>query len=174
MFCLKLVSVAYRGMRRRCLDFEMASVRRKNSDDNSKPGSSASQTDEENVANEKKLLPAKRNANSQRCILPGIGLHLNALAAFKDNKGIQNENFSSAKITLPSSSSSLLEHQHLSLVPVSSERQLDPSDNGIQPAEDCSQAAAYMAGEDFNPNSPKKKRQVQLITHVYARLIPSC
>ncbi|KAJ1384364.1 Tesmin/TSO1-like CXC domain [Sesbania bispinosa] len=127
----KLVSITHRGIRRRCLDFEMASVRRKNSDDNSNTGSSTPQPEVRNAANEKQLLPAKRNGNSQ---------------------------------SLPSSTTSLQlstsqEHQHLALVSVSSERELDPSENGVQPGEDCSQASAYMAGEDFNPNSPKKKRR---------------
>ncbi|XP_004511373.1 protein tesmin/TSO1-like CXC 2 [Cicer arietinum] len=162
----KLVSVTHRGIRRRCLDFEMASVRRKNSDDNSKTGSSTTQSEVSNAANEKQLLPTKRNADSQRCILPGIGLHLNALATLKDHKGLQNEKLTSGRQLSLSNSTSLLlstchEHQHLSVlsVSISSERELDPSDNGVQPTEDCSQASAYMAGEDFNQNSPKKKRR---------------
>ncbi|KAK7308040.1 hypothetical protein VNO77_41631 [Canavalia gladiata] len=160
----ELVSVTHRAIRRRCLDFEMASVRRKNSDDNSNTDSSTSQSDERNVADEKQLLPTKRNGNLQRGILPGIGLHLNALAALKDCKGIQNEKLSSGRqLSLPGSTSLQIctsqEHQHLALVPVSSERELDPPDNGVQPAEDCPQPLAYMTAEDFNPNSPKKKRR---------------
>lgn len=165
LFVFQLVSVTHRGIRRRCLDFEMASVRRKNSDDNSKTGSSTTQSEVSNAANEKQLLPTKRNADSQRCILPGIGLHLNALATLKDHKGLQNEKLTSGRQLSLSNSTSLLlstchEHQHLSVlsVSISSERELDPSDNGVQPTEDCSQASAYMAGEDFNQNSPKKKR----------------
>ncbi|WJX60033.1 hypothetical protein P8452_45287 [Trifolium repens] len=162
----KLVSVTHRGIRRRCLDFEMASVRKKISDNNSNAGSSTTQSEVRNAADEKQLLPAKRNANSQRCILPGIGLHLNALATVKDHKGKQNENATSERqLSLANSTSLLLsacqDHQHLSVlsVSVSSERELDPSDNGVHPAEDCPQALAYMAAEDFNPNSPKKKRR---------------
>ncbi|KAG5061653.1 hypothetical protein JHK87_002682 [Glycine soja] len=162
----QLVSATHRTIRRRCLDFEMANVQRKNSDENSNTGSSTSESDERNVANEKQLLPAKRNGDLQRGILQGIGLHLNALAALKEYKGIQIEKLSSGRqLSLPSSTSLQIstsqEHQNLSLVPVSSERELDPSDNGVQPAEDCSQPSAYMAGEDFNQNSPKKKRQVK-------------
>ena len=144
-------------------------MRRKNSDDNSNTGSSTSQSDERSIANEKQLLPAKRNSNSQRCILPGIGLHLNALASLKTYKGIRNENLSSGRqLSLPSSTSSLQlptshENHQLSVLPVSSERELDPSENGVHPAEDCSQASGSIAGEDFNQNSPKKKRQVQLL-----------
>ncbi|RDY12714.1 Protein tesmin/TSO1-like CXC 2, partial [Mucuna pruriens] len=162
----QLVSVTHRAIRRRCLDFEMVNVQRKNFEDNSNTGSSTSVSDEKNVANEKQLLPTKRNGNLQRGILPGIGLHLNALAALKDYRGIQIEKLSSGRqLSLPSSTSLHIstsqEHQHLSLVPVSSERELDSSDDGVQPAEDCSLPSAYMAGEDFNQNSPRKKRQVQ-------------
>jgi hypothetical protein len=148
----------------------MASVRKKISDNNSNAGSSTTQSEVRNAADEKQLLPAKRNANSQRCILPGIGLHLNALATVKDHKGKQNENATSERqLSLANSTSLLLsacqDHQHLSVlsVSVSSERELDPSDNGVHPAEDCPQALAYMAAEDFNPNSPKKKRQMKLL-----------
>ncbi|KAK7405919.1 hypothetical protein VNO78_07531 [Psophocarpus tetragonolobus] len=160
----QLVYVTHRTIRRRCLDFEMANVQRKNSGDNSTAGSGTSESDERNVANEKQLLPAKRNGNLQRGILPGIGLHLNAIAALKEYKGIQNEKLSSGRqLSLPSSTSLQLstsqENHNLSLVPVSSERELDPSGNGVQPAEDCSQLSAYMAGEDFNQNSPRKKRR---------------
>jgi len=167
-FWFQLVSVTHRAIRRRCLDFEMANVQRKNSEDNSNAGSSTSESDERNVANEKQLLPAKLNGNFQRGILQGIGLHLNALAALKEYKGIQIENLSSGRqLSLPNSTSLQIstsqEHQHLSLVPVSSERELDSSENGLQPAEDCSQPSVYMAGEDFNKNSPRKKKQVQFL-----------
>ncbi|XP_027915005.1 protein tesmin/TSO1-like CXC 2 [Vigna unguiculata] len=160
----QLVSVTHRAIRRRCLDFEMANVQKKNSDDNSNAGSSTSESDERNVANEKQLLPAKLNGNFQRGILQGIGLHLNALAALKEYKGIQIENLSSGRqLSLPNSTSLQIsttqEQQHLSMVPVSSERELDSSDNGVQPTEDCSQPSVYMTGEDFNRNSPRKKKR---------------
>ncbi|KAI5440295.1 hypothetical protein KIW84_025572 [Lathyrus oleraceus] len=161
----QLVSVTHRGIRRRCLDFEMAGVR-KNSDDNSNTGSSTTQSEVRNSADEKQLLPAKRSANSQKCILPGIGLHLNALAPLKDGTGIQNRNLTSGRqLSLTNSTSLLLsacqEHQHLSIVSVSvsSERELDLSGNEVQPAEDSSLVPAYMADEDFNLNSPKKKKR---------------
>ncbi|CAI8595457.1 unnamed protein product [Vicia faba] len=83
-----LVFITHRGIRRRCLDFEMVGVR-KNSDDNSNTGSSTVQSEARNVSDDKQLLPAKRNANSQKGILPGIGLHLNALAPLKDDTGIK-------------------------------------------------------------------------------------
>ncbi|XP_028797473.1 protein tesmin/TSO1-like CXC 2 isoform X1 [Neltuma alba] len=159
----QLVSITRHGIRRRCLDFEMVGGRRKNSNDGSNNSSSSTlQSDERNVANDKQLLPAKRNGNSQKCILPGIGLHLNALASIKDFKSLKVENTSSGRqLSLPSPAlqqSSSQEHS-LALVPLSTEGDSDLPDNGIQPAEDCSQPSGYAIDEDFNQNSPKKKRR---------------
>ena len=68
MFWFQLVSVTHRTIRRRCLDFEMANVQRKNSDENSNTGSSTSESNEKNVYNEKQFLLAKRNEDLQRGI----------------------------------------------------------------------------------------------------------
>ncbi|XP_020210103.1 protein tesmin/TSO1-like CXC 3 isoform X2 [Cajanus cajan] len=159
----KLVYVTHRGIRRRCLDFEMASVQRKNSDDNSNTNSSTVKSDVRNVGNEKQLLPTKHSGDSRRCVLPGIGLHLNALATFNDCKNIKIENLSSGRQPNLSSSSSLQlsasqEHQ-LSLVAMSVEGDLEPSENEVQPGEDCAQSLVHVEGEDIQQNSPKKKRR---------------
>ncbi|CAL0314565.1 unnamed protein product [Lupinus luteus] len=160
--CVKLVYVTQRGLRRRCLDFEMASVLGKNSDDNSNTDSTASQSGRVRIANEKRLVPTKRSSDSRKCILPGIGLHLNALATLKDHNGTKNEELSSGRqLSLLCSTSSLQistsqdhHHHHLALVAVSSERELDLPNNGVHPAGDCSQAHEYL-----NQNSPKRKRR---------------
>ncbi|KAG5075097.1 hypothetical protein JHK84_056328 [Glycine max] len=164
----KLVYVTHRGIRRRCLDFEMASVQRRNPADNSNTNSSTAKSEERNVSNEKQLLPTKHSGDSRRCVLPGIGLHLNALASLKDCKNIKIDTLSSGRQpNLPSSPSSVQlspsqEHQ-LSLVPASVERDLEPLENEVQPGEDCTQSLVLvqMAGEDFQQNSPKKKRQLE-------------
>ena len=160
--CVQHIYVIHRGIRRRCLDFEMANVRRNNSDDNPNTSSSIAKSDE-NIGNEKQMLATKHSGDSRRCFLPGIGLHLNALATLKDHGGLKNEMLSSGREpNLPSSTSSLLpstsQEYHLLLVPASSERDMDPSENEVQPVEDCSQSSAHIAGEDFHQNSPKKKR----------------
>ncbi|MED6193366.1 hypothetical protein PIB30_018709 [Stylosanthes scabra] len=143
------VYVIHRGIRRRCLDFEMASVRRNNSDGNSNASSSAAKSDERNTG-----------GDSRRCFLPGIGLHLNALATLKEHGGMKNEkSFSGRQANFPSTASSLLpQEHHLLLGPAPSERDLELPENEIQPVEDCSQSS-HMASEDFNQNSPKKKRR---------------
>ncbi|KAJ7954851.1 protein tesmin/TSO1-like CXC 2 [Quillaja saponaria] len=152
-------SILHRGMRRRCLDFELAGHRSKNPADGSSSTSCISQSDKKIANNDRR--------ESQRCILLGIGLHLNAVATTsKDYKNIQQETLSSGKqLCLPSSSSSLhppatnQEHQHLLSISASSERDMDPAQDGLQLAEDGSQASAYLVSEEFNQNSPKKKRR---------------
>lgn len=157
--------MTHRGIRRRCLDFEMASVQRKNLDGKSNTNSSTEKSDEMDVSKGKQLVPIKHSGDSRKCVLPGIGLHLNALASLNDCKNIKIETLISGRQTnLPSSSSSLQlsasqDHQ-LSLVPISVEKDLEPSENEVQPGEDCTQPLVHMAGEDLQQNSPKKKRQV--------------
>ncbi|XVF38270.1 hypothetical protein REPUB_Repub20aG0086000 [Reevesia pubescens] len=149
-FSLKPGSNLHRGFRRRCLDFEMLAARRKNLDDGS---------------NTNQLVPSKP---SSRCIVPGIGLHLNALAiTSRDSKNTKHETLSSGtqKLSFPSSTISILpptasqEAVHESLTSASTERETDPVENGVELAEEASQASAYLVNEEFNQNSPKKKRR---------------
>ncbi|XVE81656.1 hypothetical protein DITRI_Ditri15bG0082600 [Diplodiscus trichospermus] len=157
-FSFKLGSNLHHGFRRRCLDFEMLAARRKNLDDGSNSSSSV----------DNQLVPSKPGNDSSRRILPGIGLHLNALAiTSRDSKNIKHETLSSGteKLSFPSSATSILppaagqEAVHESLTLASTERETDPVENGVLLAEDASQASAYLANEEFNQNSPKKKRR---------------
>lgn len=161
----------HRGIRRRCLDFEMAGARRKNIDDVSNCSSSISQSDEKITTNDEQLVSIKPGSDYSRRILPGIGLHLNALAATsKDYKIIKNEMFSARQLSLPNSTASIHSptasqeplHNHKSLIPASSERDTDATDNAVQLLEDASQEPTF--SEEYNQNSPKKKRHVLLMT----------
>lgn len=163
--CLQPVSNLYRGMRRRCLDFEAAVSRRKNLEDGSKSGSVSTHPEEKMASMDKQLVPYKSGGVTTRCILTGIGLHLNALATTsKDGTNLNHEKFSSERqLSLPNSSASchstpISADPLLTLVPT--ERDMDPSENGVQNEEDSAIASAYVLAEDFNQNSPKKKRQV--------------
>ncbi|KAL6279555.1 hypothetical protein ACE6H2_016436 [Prunus campanulata] len=49
---------------------------------------------------------------------------------------------------------------HESFSSASSERDMDVAENGVQLAHDASQEPAFLANEEFNQNSPKKKRHV--------------
>ncbi|XP_061365667.1 CRC domain-containing protein TSO1-like, partial [Gastrolobium bilobum] len=120
-----------------CIDFEVASEQsNKNTDENS---NTTSQSVEKNVTNENHLLlPTNCNGNSQSFTLPEISSHLNTLPSLKNYKGFT----SSFNLSLSQ------EHQHSPLVSQSSERELDPPENQVQPAE-----------EDFNQSSSNKKRR---------------
>lgn len=152
-------------MRRRCLDFEMAGARRKNLGDGSSSSSGLSQPDEKITTNEKQLGPLRPCGDSSRHVLPGIGLHLNALAATsKENKVRKSDNLSSGiHIRLPNYAASIhslrtgQEALDKSETPASI-IETNVAENGVQLLQDASQAPGSLASEDFNQNSPKKKR----------------
>lgn len=157
-------------MRRRCLVYEMAGAHIKNLDNGSNCSSSMlSQSDEMIASADKQLVPFKSGGDSSRCILPGIGLHLNALATTsKDYKVVKHEILATGgQLSMPSSSASLhsptsgQESLNKLLTLASSEKDPSPAINGVEVTEDASQATAYLASEELNQNSPKKKRHVQ-------------
>nr|GME21159.1 protein tesmin/TSO1-like CXC 2 isoform X2 [Ipomoea batatas] len=160
----EMVSGLYRGMRRRCLVFEMTGARRQPLDDNS--GSSSSILAEHDGNTTEKHLVAVNE--SSRRILPGIGLHLNALAVTpRDGKGAKHESFASGKqlIIAPSSAANYhlittnQEPLNNSLAVVSSEREIVPMRNGASLNEDASQEPRYVTNEELSQSSPKKKKR---------------
>ncbi|XP_021828183.1 CRC domain-containing protein TSO1 isoform X2 [Prunus avium] len=166
--CKPAVLNLQRGLRRRCLDFEMAGARRKSLDNVSNSSSNMlSQSDEKITTNDKQLVPMKPGGESSRCILPGIGLHLNALAkTSKDYKIIKCESLAyDRQLSLPNSTADIHSPTggqgpgHESFSSASSERDMDVAENGVQLAHDASQEPAFLANEEFNQNSPKKKRR---------------
>ncbi|KAL6292047.1 hypothetical protein ACE6H2_000189 [Prunus campanulata] len=166
--CKPAVLNLQRGLRRRCLDFEMAGARRKSLDNVSNSSSNMlSQSDEKITTNDKQLVPMKPGGEFSRCILPGIGLHLNALAkTSKDYKIIKCESLAYGRqLSLPNSTADIHSPTggqgpgHESFSSASSERDMDGAENGVQLAHDASQEPAFLANEEFNQNSPKKKRR---------------
>lgn len=152
------VSCLYRGMRRRCLDFETLAEKKKKSDD----------VWSNSFAGGKQLVPMKSQSDSSRCVLPSIGLHLNTLAiTSRDNMNIKHEALSSGrqKISFSSSTDSILpltinqEANCESLALVLAEKEIDSSVNEIQLAQDAAEASPDLAIDEFNQNSPKKKRR---------------
>ncbi|KAK8670890.1 hypothetical protein V6N13_037503 [Hibiscus sabdariffa] len=148
----------HRGFRRRCLDFEMLSARRKNLNDSSNTSSSV----------DNQLVPVRPVNGSTVCIVPGIGLHLNALAiTSSDDKNTKHKTLCSGtqKLSFPTSTASIFtpktsqEAVHESLASASTERETDVIENGVQFAEDAFQASACAINEEFNQISPKKKRR---------------
>ncbi|PSS01423.1 CRC domain-containing protein [Actinidia chinensis var. chinensis] len=159
------VSNLHRGIRRRCLVFEMAGAYRKHLDDSSSSGSSIlSQSEVNNESRDKQMVPIRTGNGSSRCVLPGIGLHLNALATTSKNCTISNNLASGRQLITESSSAAPLhslttgqESLNKSLTVTSAERHVGPAENGIQNIEDASLASGYI--EEFSQSSPKKKRR---------------
>ncbi|GFS37217.1 TESMIN/TSO1-like CXC 2 [Actinidia rufa] len=159
------VSNLHRGIRRRCLVFEMAGVYRKHLDDSSSSGSSIlSQSDVNIESSDKQLVPIRTSNGSSRCVLPEIGLHINALARTSKNCIINHDLASGRQlINEPSSAAPLhslttgQESLNKSLVVTSAERNMGHEENGVQNIEDASQAFGYI--EEFSQSSPKKKRR---------------
>ncbi|CAK9154415.1 unnamed protein product [Ilex paraguariensis] len=163
------VSNLYRGMRRRCLVFEMTGARRKHLEEGSSCGSTMLSLPDGNVSsNDKQLAHLKPTNDSSRCILPGIGLHLNALATTsKDYKVVKHEALASGiqLLSAPESSASFQEPLNSSVAVTSSEIDLGPVENGASGLEEASQVSGYVVNEEFNQSSPKKKRQVRRFEH---------
>ncbi|XP_019053203.1 PREDICTED: protein tesmin/TSO1-like CXC 2 isoform X2 [Nelumbo nucifera] len=167
-FGCKVNSIHHRGMRRRCLVFEISGVHKKKLDNDSNSSDSiSSQSDGKNVSDDKQLVPIKPGSGSSPCILPGIGLHLNALATTsKDCRVVKHETLPSGRklISMPSSIASFHSFPPSSnpLKPIalnSMEGDRGPSDKEVQVKQDASQASAFGVSEEFNQSSPKKKRR---------------
>ncbi|KAG9129731.1 hypothetical protein Leryth_015431 [Lithospermum erythrorhizon] len=159
----------YRGMRRRCLVFEQSGARKKHLVENSNTNPPIlPQFDENSMIMDKQTMATKFRSTSSRCVLPGIGLHLNALAATsKDYKVVKNERCTSGKqlVITPSSASNhhLLNSCQDSLskdVDVTqSDRQIVLCENGRSSQEDDGNVSDYMVNDEFSQTSPKKKRR---------------
>ena len=133
--CGKLVSNVHRGsMRRRCLDFEVPGKRKKDDDqqtvcDNNKPESSSS-----------------------KCVVPGIGLHLNAIAMASRNTKISiTHEYSSSEEVQNTFSGSITPVHSQDTVPET----LDQAES--QPGEEAPKALVF---EELIPDSLQKKKQV--------------
>ncbi|KAF5736808.1 Tesmin/TSO1-like CXC domain-containing protein putative isoform 1 [Tripterygium wilfordii] len=157
----------HRGVRRRCLDFETVAAHWKKVGDGSKTSSLLSESDEMINSKDKHLVPA-RPGNDSRRILPGIGLHLNALAiTLKENNSIRHEILPSGsqQLRLPGSTASFQPPTTVQqpvdepLTSASTERDIVPSENGAQLTEEASAATSYLVSEEFNHMSPRKKRR---------------
>lgn len=157
-------------MRRRCLVFEIAGAPRKNfGDDSNSISSNSSRFDEKNASDDKQLVRSKPGNGSSPCILPGIGLHLNALASTsKDCRVVKHEILASGRqlISMPSSvtfnsvsSGQILLNKASAMN--SMETDTGPADSGD--LVDASQASTFGINEEFNQGSPKKKRHVSLL-----------
>ncbi|KAK1390558.1 CRC domain-containing protein [Heracleum sosnowskyi] len=162
-------STLQRGMRRRCLVFEMVGSRRKRLDDGSSSSSSSMplQSHENTASSDKCVVPLKPGFNIPRRRLPGIGLHLNTLAATSvDHKVAKHEALvpGGQPISVSGSaayinSSSIQQMSNSALVVYSSDRDICPVGDGTPISETAAQGIGYMVNDGLNHNSPKKKRR---------------
>ncbi|CAO2838445.1 unnamed protein product [Amaranthus hypochondriacus] len=137
-----------KGMRRRCLTFEMPRSK-KNADSVLSSGSlSALQREEKPLSNNSQ--PITPRVDSSRRIFPSIGLHLNALAAASKDCGISNQ-----EMVSPTMQDLLMNSSDL----LSLTKEEGPDENRIENAENSSEASVYLTNEDLYSNSPKKKRK---------------
>ncbi|KAK1271794.1 Protein tesmin/TSO1-like CXC 2 [Acorus gramineus] len=103
----KVESQHQRGVRRRCLFVEMGTAHKNNLHNGSDSDSSRSVKDDANVtSDDRQLVPFKAGNGSSTCMLPSIGLHLNALATTsKDSRMVLQENPDSGRQSIKMSSS---------------------------------------------------------------------
>ncbi|KAK4482859.1 hypothetical protein RD792_010031 [Penstemon davidsonii] len=158
------LSGLYRGMRRRCLVFDMSGARSKHFDD--------MQSDANVPTQDQQLVLEKTGNDSTRCVLSGIGLHLNALATTpKDYKIANHEASASGRLQISTTPSSSVNFQpqttnqdfsnnNLAIVAFS-EQQIETFENCVlPPMEDACQVSGYIANEEINQSSsPKKKKR---------------
>lgn len=159
-------------MRRRCLVFEMVGSRRKRLDDGSNCSSSVLLQSHENTAfGDKCVVPLKPASDAPNRRLPGIGLHLNTLAATSmDHKIEKHETFPSGGQPISVSGSAayfdMSNSQQISnsaLVVTSSDRDICPLEDGILTAENAALGSGFLVNEVLDHSSPKKKKCVHYL-----------
>ncbi|KAD6795504.1 hypothetical protein E3N88_06400 [Mikania micrantha] len=156
----------YRGIRRRCLVFETLGSRRKHLEDITNGSSVNLSESNQTIVPSNNLLPLRTGNDSTKCILPGIGLHLNAIASnLVDHKAVKHENLGSGRqlIIAPSSAAfaSMGSGQELiaNMSDASSfENDMGPAQNV---AEDGSKALGFVGNDELSQSqtSPRKKRR---------------
>ncbi|XP_023730306.1 protein tesmin/TSO1-like CXC 2 isoform X2 [Lactuca sativa] len=157
----------YRGMRRRCLVFEMMGSRRKHLEDIS----NVTDSNETGLPNDNSLIPMRTgngngngNGNeSSRCILPGIGLHLNALAStLVDQKVVKHESSGSGGqliIAPPSAAYNSTPSGQELITSMGDASGLENDQSGVPVTEDVSKALGFVVNEELSQSSPRKKRR---------------
>ncbi|KAI4364376.1 hypothetical protein MLD38_020475 [Melastoma candidum] len=154
-FGYKMSADMHRGMRRRCLDFEVAEPPRKSSDVHGPSSSSlvVEQSKSNKASKDKQPIHVKQGGGSKKRILPGIGLHLNALTS--SSKNIEQET------VLPECVPQLSTSNQDNMNSIASENEMDPAVNGLQLTE-YDPTQAFVNYEEINQLSPRKRRRRDL------------
>ncbi|KAK4783278.1 hypothetical protein SAY86_007652 [Trapa natans] len=150
---MKPLSNFQRGMRRRCLDFELVGSHHHERLPDRSNSSSLSHL-EGMIASANLMLTSvnsKRGGEPSMCILPGIGLHLNSLASAK---GCYNVISQDSSISETHSNMPCQELLQQTVISNSSDKEADETGNVF--VED--NPLALVLPEEPNLNSPQKKR----------------
>ncbi|KAI4369645.1 hypothetical protein MLD38_018066 [Melastoma candidum] len=145
----KMSADLHRGIRRRCLDFEPTQPNQKICDSSL----AVQQVTDNKESKDKRLILVKQGVTTEKRILPGIGLHLNALTS--SSKTFKHETM------LPDPSSQLSTADQDNLNPVNSENEVDPTVKSL-PLMEYDPTCASMNYEELNQLSPRKKRHRDL------------
>ena len=154
-------------MRRRSLVFERAETHKRKPVGESKGRSSVTLQSDNNVSPlNDNLVQTKNGSGYLLSKLPGIGLHLNALASTKDGK-VNNEDrdFESQLINTPRIMKPCTSLAPAEIPPDNSlsqhslDRALVVWNDEVQ-VDNTYQTSECLVGEEFEPCSPKNKRQV--------------
>ncbi|KAK9137437.1 hypothetical protein Sjap_008031 [Stephania japonica] len=170
-----------RGIRRRCLVFETGNAQKKKLEDDSNSCSSISSHSEEKVTPEDKPLVPVRPGSSP-CILPGIGLHLNALAATtKDLAVVKHETVIAGKqlISMPCSSATFhslsSERKSFKSLALSSiKTDVDPTSSCQVATSDTSRASAFKADAGWSMQEKVRAASVATGKNIFYFLNSYC
>ncbi|GAB2294757.1 hypothetical protein Dimus_028951 [Dionaea muscipula] len=145
----------HRGTRRRCLVFEISGAR-KNVD---RGLFSSSLHEGKNGNTRKRMNSLISGSNTPQCLVPGIGLHLNALAVPSKEHPIPSQEAACSEERVTAPGKTTLEYVLNSSDSTCLEKEIAVDENAYQVIEEASQASASVTGEDLAQNSPKKKRR---------------
>ncbi|KAK9070947.1 hypothetical protein SSX86_009515 [Deinandra increscens subsp. villosa] len=156
----------YRGIRRRCLVFETLGSRRKHLEEVTNGSSvNLSESNQTIAPSNNNLLPLRTGNDSSKCVLPGIGLHLNAIASnLVDHKVVKHENSGSGRqLTItPSAAYSSMGSSQDMITKLSGAPSFENDIGSVQNvAEDASKALVFVGNDEPSQSqtSPRKKRR---------------
>jgi hypothetical protein len=142
-------SQRHRSIRQRCLVFETAGAYKNKPIFDCNSNSSVSiQSDCKVASDEKQLLQVNNRRDCSSSVVPGSGLHLNALSAASPNSVTSRPNQNPLDKFLS---------------PNTLKSDLLPCDNEAQVTENAPQTSKCAVGEEFGHGSPKRKRHVQAV-----------
>lgn len=165
--CFQLRSQLHRRIRRRCLDFERAGINERKSTSECNDSSAVSVKSNGKVTSvENNFVQIKNDCSCSSSNLPGVGLHLNALATTIEGKEVKNECLAHESQLISTArsivSSSSLMPDEISPDKFSSQKSMERDlvlySNEAQAVEDAHQTPKWVVGEEFDHSSPQNKR----------------